>query len=149
MARGGVIAPAAGNHSTCFDRVLALGMNPERLNELGADPKSHGARVGGKERVLARVLARAGAGAPQARQAGLNSDWMPDLGRFLVKKVYQIPSFGLQLHLPSPTLKANRRLKGQTVDIGAWLGGRLLVSKKAPWGKTQRKAFTLCQMLSH
>gem|GEM_PF-6465143 len=74
---------------------------------------------------------------------------MSDLGRFLVKKVYQIPSFGLQLHLPTPTLKVNRRLKGQTVDIGAWPGGRLLVGKKAPWGKTQRKAFTLCQMLSH
>ena len=53
--------------------------------------------------------------------------------QFFIKKIYQKPGFGLQLSGPGPTLKVNRRLESQTVDIGAWLGERLLVSKKAHW----------------
>ena len=131
--------------------MLGFSMRPERIDELGRNSQNHRARVG----AFADLAESGLVGPPEPFPVeadgpeSANGANYPDSGDLFIKKVYEKGGFRLHLREPSLTLKVNRCLKGQTVDIGAWLGWRLLVSKTAPGATKQRKAFTLCQMLSH
>lgn len=151
MAGRQLLGKGAREHPASLDRVLAFSMGPERIDKTGRNPQNHRARVGGFGQLAEWGLISLMEPFPVEANGPepANGANYPDSRQLFIKKVYENGDFRLQLREPSLTLKVNRCLKSQTVDIGAWLGRRLLVGKKAPGVLPQRKASPLCQMLSH